>query len=80
METAVFKGRKDNRKAFHKCAGRGCQNKRMPSCNQVDRGSKFALLRKQADVSCRCFIAKKLFGTIKSMEAIEPIRKSMVST
>ena len=80
METSVFKGWKDNRKAIHKYAGRGCQNKRMPSCNQVDRGFKICPIAKASRRLMQVFHRKKLFGTIKSMEAIEPIRKSMVST
>ena len=60
MEMQVFNGRKDNRKAIHKCAVMGCWKKRTLSCNQADRGSKFALMRKQAYVLCRCFIEEKL--------------------
>ena len=72
VETSVFNGRTDNRKAFHKCAVIGCQKKRRLSCNEVDRGSKFALLRKQANVLCRCLNAKTADGTIKFRKAIEP--------
>jgi hypothetical protein len=35
-------------------AGRRCWKKRMRDCNGRDRGSRFALLRKEADFLCRC--------------------------
>ena len=35
-------------------AGRRCWKKRMRDCNGLDRGSRFALLRKEADFLCRC--------------------------
>ena len=60
-----------------KCAGLGCWKKQMPCCNGVDKGSRFALLRKQADVLCRCLIAETLselsscrnrYGTLRKAE------------
>ena len=61
---------KDNRKAFRKRAGKGSRKKRKPNSNGWDRGSNFALLRKQADVQCRCFLEEMMFGTILMRELL----------